>query len=185
MTNDASDSNAYIDGIHNYCDRWCERCAFTSRCRAYAIEQAEFAHPESHDLTNEAFWDKLHGIFRSALGQLREKAEHMGIDLDDVTAEDMQIDSPEERQLDQHPCVVAAEAYRHHTHLWFESHQQILAEKSQELKQTAALNLPDNPIEEEFMEIKDLLEVTQWYLPPDRGQGQASPLRHGFNRGRR
>lgn len=30
----------FIPGIHNYCDRWCERCAFSSRCRAYAIEMA-------------------------------------------------------------------------------------------------------------------------------------------------
>lgn len=28
----------FIPGIHNYCDRWCERCAFSSRCRAFAIE---------------------------------------------------------------------------------------------------------------------------------------------------
>jgi hypothetical protein len=22
----------FIPGIYNYCDRWCERCRFTSRC---------------------------------------------------------------------------------------------------------------------------------------------------------
>jgi hypothetical protein len=26
--------------ISEYCDRWCERCAFTSRCAAYAVEAA-------------------------------------------------------------------------------------------------------------------------------------------------
>lgn len=30
--------HGFISGIYNYCDRWCERCAFTSRCRVYAIE---------------------------------------------------------------------------------------------------------------------------------------------------
>ena len=30
----------YIDFISAYCDRWCERCAFTSRCSAYAAEAA-------------------------------------------------------------------------------------------------------------------------------------------------
>lgn len=29
-----------IDGIFNYCDRWCERCAFTNRCTIFAIEIA-------------------------------------------------------------------------------------------------------------------------------------------------
>ena len=30
--------DGFIPGIHNYCNRWCERCAFSSRCRAFAIE---------------------------------------------------------------------------------------------------------------------------------------------------
>ena len=28
--------DGFIVGIFNYCDRWCERCAFTSRCRWFA-----------------------------------------------------------------------------------------------------------------------------------------------------
>ncbi len=32
------DEHGFIPGIHNYCDRWCERCPFSSRCRAFAIE---------------------------------------------------------------------------------------------------------------------------------------------------
>lgn len=28
--------NGFILGIYNYCDRWCETCAFTSRCRGFA-----------------------------------------------------------------------------------------------------------------------------------------------------
>lgn len=29
-----------IASISEYCDRWCERCAFTSRCAAYAVQAA-------------------------------------------------------------------------------------------------------------------------------------------------
>ena len=29
-----------IEFISEYCDRWCERCAFTSRCSAYAVKTA-------------------------------------------------------------------------------------------------------------------------------------------------
>jgi hypothetical protein len=29
-----------IDFISAYCDRWCERCAYTSRCSAFAVEAA-------------------------------------------------------------------------------------------------------------------------------------------------
>ena len=33
-------NHGYIDFISAYCDRWCERCAFTSRCSAFAAEAA-------------------------------------------------------------------------------------------------------------------------------------------------
>ena len=29
-----------ITGIHNYCDRWCERCPFTTQCGSYALEDS-------------------------------------------------------------------------------------------------------------------------------------------------
>lgn len=28
--------DGFIVGVHNYCDRWCEACPFTSRCQAFA-----------------------------------------------------------------------------------------------------------------------------------------------------
>ena len=33
-------NNDRIDFISSYCDRWCERCAYTERCSAYACEVA-------------------------------------------------------------------------------------------------------------------------------------------------
>lgn len=30
-------SDGFIVGIYDYCDRWCETCAFTSRCRVFAM----------------------------------------------------------------------------------------------------------------------------------------------------
>ena len=33
--------DGFIVGIYNYCDRWCETCAFTSRCRQFA-DRLEF-----------------------------------------------------------------------------------------------------------------------------------------------
>jgi hypothetical protein len=29
-----------IEGVFNYCDRWCERCPFTTRCAVFAVEVA-------------------------------------------------------------------------------------------------------------------------------------------------
>lgn len=30
-------NDGFIVGIYDYCDRWCETCAFTSRCRVFAM----------------------------------------------------------------------------------------------------------------------------------------------------
>jgi hypothetical protein len=38
-----------IDFISSYCDRWCERCAYTSRCSAYACEIAIAMCCDVHD----------------------------------------------------------------------------------------------------------------------------------------
>src|SRR5210317_2073689 len=88
MKNDISDKNdgnqEHISGIYNYCDRWCERCPFTSRCMNYALGKDEFNSPESKDMTNQAFWDNLHDIFKATLEMVKESAEEMGIDLDAI-----------------------------------------------------------------------------------------------------
>ena len=35
--------DGFILGIYNYCDRWCERCPFTNRCRVFAdLAEIEF-----------------------------------------------------------------------------------------------------------------------------------------------
>jgi len=53
----------YISGIYNYCDRWCERCSFTSRCLNCALVEEQFGDLEKVDQLNEAFWEKKENDF--------------------------------------------------------------------------------------------------------------------------
>ena len=76
----------FISGIHNYCDRWCERCNFTLRCRVFAAEQEMTG--EERDINNEAFWKRLAANFADARQMLSEKAEEFGIDLNAVSDEE-------------------------------------------------------------------------------------------------
>src|SRR5215471_1233917 len=86
----AGDPN-FISGIYNYCDRWCERCGFTSRCLLYMTGQADpdTDDPELHDISNEKFWQKLRNVFRDTSEMIAEWAAEEGVDLDsiDVTEE--------------------------------------------------------------------------------------------------
>lgn len=81
-----------IPFIHNYCDRWCERCPFTSRCAVFAREQ-EMTDAEL-DHTNEAFWQNLSNIFAETKQMLYQMAEERGIDLDAI--DDTEIEKAEE-----------------------------------------------------------------------------------------
>lgn len=63
----------FIAEIHNCCDRWCEKCTFTARCRV-AEKEAEMSDDE-RDINNVAFWRNLTNIFAEAKQMLVQKAE--------------------------------------------------------------------------------------------------------------
>ena len=76
----------FIAGIHNYCDRWCEKCTFTARCRVGEAESA--TSDEERDINNKAFWRNLTNIFAEAKTMILEKVEELGIDLNAVNHEE-------------------------------------------------------------------------------------------------
>ena len=85
---DLADDPRFISGVYNYCDRWCERCPFTSRCLTHAMGADEDdADLESRDVDNAKFWDRLHGIFEMTRRMIEETAGEIGIDLEAVDVE--------------------------------------------------------------------------------------------------
>lgn len=69
----------FIPGIYNYCDRWCERCTFTTRCRNF--ESTSKLSSEQLDINNKAFWDNISNNFKTAIKLLHKAAKKYGIDL--------------------------------------------------------------------------------------------------------
>src|SRR2546426_666723 len=70
----------FIEGIYNYCDRWCERCPLTSRCLTYAMIQSEEG-AVSGALDNEAFWKQIEAAFQLARELITDLAKQQGVDL--------------------------------------------------------------------------------------------------------
>jgi len=97
-----AENKNFISGIYNYCDRWCERCPFTSRCLNFEMSEEKFGDLENADITNEVFWQRLSETFQETLGMLKEMAAEKGIDLDAIELED---DDDFERRFDD-PSVV-------------------------------------------------------------------------------
>ncbi len=87
----------FISGIHNYCDRWCERCTFTARCRV-AEAEAETTD-EERDIKAEAFWRRLAANFAEAKTMILEKAEEFGIESELLTDEEFAEHRNRERNI--------------------------------------------------------------------------------------
>lgn len=95
----------FIVGIYNYCDRWCEACAFTSRCRSFALE-AEI----------QARLDRsLNDVIppREQAGEITEQIVHVQFSTREPTKELAQLLRPEHR-----PIEARAKAYAFHAARW-------------------------------------------------------------------
>lgn len=85
----------FIPFIHNYCDRWCERCEFVMRCRVGVAEQ-EMTDAEKG--TNDpAFVRTLTNTFDEAKQLLTEKAAELGIDLEPMDPDEYAATRARER----------------------------------------------------------------------------------------
>ena len=157
--NDLADNPAHISGIYNYCDRWCERCAFTSRCLLYATEQADpdANDPETRDITNEKFWRKLHDIFSEAATMISEWAAEAGVDLNsvDVTAE-MAENEREMEAAEQDELSEQAHHYAKTVQNWFES-EFLTDEDVHDDAMSASKPVSDD------LTVHDAAEIIQWY----------------------
>lgn len=74
--NNSPNHDSFIPEVQNYCDRWCERCPFTQRCRVFAMEQE--SPDDGADI--ETVVQNLAGIFAEAKQMLIEKAGELGVD---------------------------------------------------------------------------------------------------------
>jgi len=156
----------FISGIYNYCDRWCERCEMTSRCLNFAEQEEEDRDPASRDIENQAFWDRLHGVFQQTIEMIRQDAAEQGIDLDvseEEMAEYMAQEERRRRKAESHPASKAAWKYVKMTDKWFEENKALFEEEERQLNRAFLMQLPGEDPEEEAALVQDAIEVIGWY----------------------
>ena len=142
---DLANNPDLISGIYNYCDRWCERCPLTSRCLVYATEQEDDYSPQSNDLRNEVFWQKLSAVYQETREMIVEWATEAGVDLNAATDDDETRPHRKRQLVDNHPLTKAGKKYANAASEWFREFDQ-------------AFEIPEN-----FEELEDAREVIQWY----------------------
>jgi len=145
----ASDER-FIPGIYNYCDRWCERCPQTFHCLNFSISEEEFSDPETRDIRNKAFWNKLSEIFAESLEILKEGAKKWGIEIETlVSEEDEENIKAKEVATKNHLVCRVAKRYSELAEGWLRRNEILFFEMS-----TAA---------REGVSIEEAVEVIRWY----------------------
>jgi hypothetical protein len=132
-----------IPGISIYCDRWCERCAYTSRCLQFRLEAEETGRGDAlpnFDALNLQFWKEMGEALVQAMRLIREIAAREGIDADELQKETALSELPESLQRDarEHPCASAALLYAGMVNEWFAA--------ADELPETAESLLTNPPL---------------------------------------
>lgn len=154
----------FISGIYNYCDRWCERCPFTSRCMVYALEQEDMDDPDSRDINNEAFWRKMESILQQTLEMITDLAEEQGIDVESLDVDsEMKQRKQRRAEAEDHQLARVAQRYLEMVDEWFDSEKELFANKDEELITKVELGIIGPETDAEAESIIDAVEVIRWY----------------------
>lgn len=84
--------------IHNYYDRWCERCTITSQCNVY--EKTAHLSEDDLDIKNENFWELLQDTLEKSLMLLQKKMKEMNIP-SMTKQESVEFEKQEEQKIER------------------------------------------------------------------------------------
>jgi hypothetical protein len=153
-----------ITGIYNYCDRWCERCTFTSRCSVFENELEAPQGTVNRD--NKAFWERLSENFSKAREVLQQAAEHYDIDLKAIAQEANDIDLKQKiirQESREHPLGEISFLYSKRSMDWLKRQPGML-DKLEEMKTELTMGVESIEAGKEKMAmIKDCLAIIKWY----------------------
>lgn len=132
----------FLEGIYNYCDRWCEKCNYTERCATFSASEKNF--PSDNPLSNpKEFFEQLRKIFEETKKMLDEKLEEFSIEEipQEVLLEAEQIQKSIDEKIEANPLILEARKYSDLVQLWFDQNSEILKRKETELNKNMLLGL--------------------------------------------
>ncbi len=163
----------FISGVHNYCDRWCERCHLTRRCAVFAMEEEDSSESSGRDASggeagDEAFIKKLGEIFQVTREMIYEWAEKAGVDLSECDSEEEWAKHEAEREeTREHPLVSDANRYRERVRDWFRLFGSFLEEDAEgeaaEAPVTEGQRAPRSAATAEHADLQESGDIILWY----------------------
>ena len=120
-----------IPGIYNYCDAWCERCLFTSRCLTFKMNKRfeEEYKQEEREKENVEFWDQVNEAIEDVQDLMEENEKtgtaslmDFGFDADDDD-DLMEEHEMHRKKAREQPISKAAKRYMDTVHKWYKTKQ--------------------------------------------------------------
>jgi hypothetical protein len=164
-----ADNPRHIEGVYNYCDRWCERCPLTDRCLNFAMGLEQEAEDDGSTPAGESkVWKNLGDSLRLTFEMIAEECRERGIDFDALRAEansQAAVDrqAAKKRRRREHPLAVAAMDYLKRVDDWFKAHKRAFSGKAEELEATLRMELPGQDPAAAARDLWDAVEIVRWY----------------------
>jgi hypothetical protein len=152
-----------ISGIHNWCDRWCEKCPFIARC-AVGVQELDLIEEEQKG-NKPDFWEGINEQFTKSIQLIDELAKEKGIDLDDIPDEEWDKINKEREEKEfegeNHPISKLAGKYP-------QDCQKILngdfvKDKFDSEIQKLELGL-EKEAKNKIKELKEAVDIIRWYM---------------------
>ena len=152
----------FISGIYNYCDRWCERCAFTARCMNFAMEQEENEQHGGPPADTEDFWERFESSLALTKDMITDIAKEQGMTFDSAVLEEIAKEKAKQRlEAKNHPLAQSAFGYGEMVNDWFKTGADALHAKEEEILAQARLGVAK--VNEEVASLTDVVEIIRWY----------------------
>lgn len=146
-----------ISGVHNYCDRWCERCVFVDRCALGVLELKRWA--KGKDWEPEDFLQELDALLEEPTEEAAAWLEEMDFSIDDEEEMEEILSDPQLEALQK--------AMRERGMRYFRAVQAFLDARRDQLGESR-IDLVGAHLEgrdhQERSELAEALEVITWYL---------------------
>ncbi len=138
----------YLEGVFNYCDRWCERCSFTDKCFLYAQEELLFPDGADSDIRDDDFWETIADIQDVTFSLIEKEANQLGNTME------FEEESPQEPDYNsqQIELINLSKQYSESIPRWFEKNDELFQHKSVEWE-----------LAEVGLNALDCIQTIHWY----------------------
>ena len=168
----------FIPGIYNYCDRWCERCLYTTKCMTFASEKIMMEEMEAEKRReksmeeNKEFWAQVNKTMEDAAELIDDEiplADKAGDffynreeDEEDIEEAMKEYETIREKAKNSAAVKVASE-YEKISRLWFKERKEVLVQEYNPDKLDFKVTYTGLVNESELNQLTKSVEVILWY----------------------